>query len=135
MTKQLRDEFTFPVTVEFEDVDSYQIAHHSKYVLYLERARLRYFKSLNFKLDAGSTNAVLYHLDMQFKKVARLLDELTVSVFVESVDAYRLTLGYRIRKGDELMVRAKTVLAFIDSANKELVPIPPEYLERGGWTI
>ncbi len=39
-------EFSIPITVEFEDADSYKIAHHAKLVSYLERARVRYFSGL-----------------------------------------------------------------------------------------
>ena len=35
--------YSYPVTVEYEDVDSYDIVHHPKVLYYFERARVRFF--------------------------------------------------------------------------------------------
>ena len=124
MNNNSKDFFDIPVTVEFEDVDSYQIAHHAKMIAYLERARVRFFAKQRYDLRDTSIHPVLYHVEMKYKKTVKLLDELTVSVFVKSVEAYKLTLGYRIRRGDELVAKATTILAFVDGETKELVPVP-----------
>jgi acyl-CoA thioester hydrolase len=121
-------EFTFPVTVEFEDVDSYRIAHHVRFVLFLERARVHYFAELGFAFHDNEFNAVLYHLDVQYKKPAFLLDRLEVSVHVQSIDTYRLVLGYKVKRGDELIAKASTTLAFVETATKRLIPVPGVFL-------
>ena len=124
MNKNEKEQFKVPVTVEFEDVDSYGIAHHAKMFAYLERARLRYFAALDFELKETSVHPVMYHVEMKYKKTVKLLDELTVSVFIKSQEEFKITLGYRIRRGDELIAKASTTLAFVDRETKELVPVP-----------
>jgi len=120
-------QLSMPVTVEFEDVDSYRIAHHTKLVAYLERARVRFLAALGFDLQRDDVSIVIYSLDMQFKKTARFLDELAVSVAVESAGAFRLVLGYRITRGDDLIAKATTGLAFVEARTKEPIPVPPEF--------
>ena len=123
-------EYVHPITVEFEDVDAFRIVHHAKFVLFLERARLHLFADRGVDLEPGPVHPVLYRLEVEYKKPARLLDRLAVSVGIDSVDEYRLVLGYRVRKGAELIAKARTTLAFIDAATQDLVPVPPEFVER-----
>jgi acyl-CoA thioester hydrolase len=124
MKQKFKEPFEVPVTVEFEDVDSYKIAHHTKMVAYLERARVRFFAQQHYDLRDTSIHPVLYHVEMKYKKTVKLLDELIVSVSVKSQEDFKLTLGYRIRRGDELVAKATTTLAFVDGETKELVPVP-----------
>ncbi|HMD68102.1 MAG TPA: thioesterase family protein [Chitinivibrionales bacterium] len=123
-------EFSIPVTVEFEDVDSYKIAHHARLVSYLERARVRYFTTLGFDLAAADMTVVLYHLEMNFKKPAFFQDSLTVSVSLKSFDNYRMVLYYKIRRDKDLIARASTGLCFVDPKNKIMIPAPDEYVEK-----
>jgi len=118
---------TVPVTVEFEDVDAYGIAHHAKLVAYLERARVRFLTELGLDLARTDLHLVLYSLDVRFKRTAALLDALEVTVGVSSADAVRLVLGYEIRRGGLLVARATTGLAFVDGATKAVVPMPEEF--------
>lgn len=120
--------FTVPVTVEFEDVDSYKIAHHTKLVAYCERARIRFLSKLGLELYPDKMNIVLYSLNMRFKRPAQLMDTLDVSVFIESLDDYRLTLGYKIRRQSLLVATASTGIAFMDVETGMLVPAPEKYV-------
>jgi acyl-CoA thioester hydrolase len=128
--KSLTNEFSIPVTVEFEDVDSYRIAHHTKLVSYLERARVRYFSDLGFDLAAKDMTVVLYHLDMNFKKPAFFQDELTVTVSLSFFDNFRMMLLYKIRRGTDLIARAGTGLCFVDPGSKVMISAPDKYVDK-----
>jgi YbgC/YbaW family acyl-CoA thioester hydrolase len=119
--------YSLPITVEFEDVDSYRIAHHTKFVAYLERARVHFLTSLGLDLYNEGISIVLYSLEMRFKSPARLLDILTVQVSVESVDDFRLGLNYKIYKEKRILVRASTGIAFISDENQAIIPIPEKF--------
>jgi 4-hydroxybenzoyl-CoA thioesterase len=121
--------FSCPVTVEFEDVDSYGTAHHSRLVCYLERARLRFIRGLGLELAPGEVVPVLHELRVRFAKPVRLLDRLEVAVFVESVSDYRLELGYRIRRNEETVLRASTTIAFADLTAGTIVAAPQAYVD------
>ena len=119
-------ELTVPVTVEFEDVDAYGIAHHTKLVAYLERARVRFLAQLGFDLARTDVHLVLYELEARFQRTVALLDPLEVTVSVTSADAVKLVLGYRIRRAGQLVARGTTALAFVDGATRAVVPVPAE---------
>jgi acyl-CoA thioester hydrolase len=115
-----------PVTVEFEDVDSYGIAHHTQLLHYLERARLRLFSRLGV-LDSGVL-PVLHDLQVPFHRPAHLQDELVVRLEVEGGDAVRLRLRSQVRRGETLLLRARSVIAFWDPRASALAPVPPSVL-------
>ncbi len=121
-----KNEFSIPVVVEFEDVDTFQIAHHTKLVAYLERARLRFLYHLGFDIDGGKHGVVMYRLEMRFSQPARSMDSLTVSVFVKSVEQFQLYLGYTIRKDKKLVAKATTSIAFIDMKTQKLITVPED---------
>jgi acyl-CoA thioester hydrolase len=122
--------YTHPIIVEFEDVDSYKIAHHPKIIAYLERARVHFLKDVGLELHPEGLSIVLYSLDIRFKRPAFLLDCLNVSVFVKAIDSYRLELAYVIRRDKDLLVRATTGIAFMDSSSNLIIEAPSEYLEK-----
>jgi len=114
--------YSIPVTVEFEDVDGYRIAHHSRLIAFLERARVHLLADLG--VDLHETMVVLHELRVRFRKPARLLDRLDVSVAVETVDDLRVVLDQRIRKGAETIVFATCSLAFVDPVEGSVVGTP-----------
>lgn len=123
-------ELTLPVTVEFEDVDSFRIAHHTKLVAYLERARLRLLTSLGVELNGVSP--VVYELNVRFRKPARLMDALEVTVRVRDVDDFQVGLEYHIRRDGETLVKARSTIAFADLEEGTLTSMPEELLSAFG---
>jgi acyl-CoA thioester hydrolase len=130
MREKAKDELTIPVTVEFEEVDTYGIGHHARMIAYLERARLRYFLARGHSLEKSDVHPVLYHVEMQFKKPVELLDQLEVSVYLKRREEHRVILGYRVRRDGALVARASTTLAFVDARTKRLVPVPEQLFEK-----
>ncbi len=127
MHKDTKNYFESKVSVEFEDVDSYRIAHHTKLIAYLERARVRFLTQSNIDF-VDDINFVLYKLDLHFKKPAKLLDELTVRVYVKRLRAVGVTLGYEILRDNELIAKAFTELACVDPKSQMVSPLPKEYM-------
>lgn len=122
---------TVEVTVEFEDVDSYGIVHHSRLVCYLERARLRLLEALGLPLcPDGNTFPVMYELRTRFHRPAKLLDRLQVSVELADHDDFQIQLKYRIRRGDDLLVRASSAIAFWDQVRDKPASLPAELAGR-----
>ncbi len=130
MFDPIKKEYQFPVVVEFEDVDSYKIVHHTKFIAYLERVRVHFLTDLGLDLHPQNLSIVLFSLDVQFKKPAFLMNQLMVLVFLQSIDEFRFELGYKIRRGNELLLRAKSGIAFMDNLTNKIVPIPEMYLEK-----
>jgi acyl-CoA thioester hydrolase len=117
------------LTVEFEDVDSYHIAHHSKLIAYFERARVHYFNSKGIDLKNMQYGLVIYKIESRFIKPARFLDRLSVDVSGIKMNNYSVTIDQRIMRGPDLLVKASIVQAFVSTATGETVSIPDDFLQ------
>ncbi len=123
-----RKKFTIPVTVEFEDIDSYKIAHHTKMVAYLERARLRFLGELGFDIHPEGLSIVMYNLEVRFKATAKIMDQLTIETMIKEVDDYRINLFSRIMRENKILARATVGIAFMDQKSEQIIPIPEELM-------
>lgn len=123
-----RKKFTIPITVEFEDVDSYKIAHHTKMIAYLERARLRFLGELGFDIHPEGLSIVMYNLEVRFKATAKIMEQLTVETMIKDVDDYRIDLFSRIMRGEKILARATVGIAFMDQKSEQIVAIPDELM-------
>ncbi|MBN1309700.1 MAG: acyl-CoA thioesterase [Chitinispirillaceae bacterium] len=125
--------FTLPITVEFEDIDSYGIAHHTRIIDYFERARVHFLaETIGLDLYPHGMAIVLYGIDIRFTKAARLLDTLNARVYIRSMDEYRLNLGYKLLRGGEALARGSSGIAFMDTGSGRLIPAPDAYVEKIG---
>jgi acyl-CoA thioester hydrolase len=104
------------VTVAFDEVDMYGIVHHSKLLIYLERARIALFTQGGMTpggLEETGFGLVLVDATLRFKAPARFPDELVVETLCERVTAATIVLSYRILRGRDVILQATTRLAAI----------------------
>lgn len=120
--------FGHPVIVEFEDVDSYRIAHHSRLIAYLERARVHYFDAQGVGLKEQRYGMVVYRMDCRFIRPARLLDRLTTEVIAVKTAEYHLVMSQRISRGRDVIAKATVTHAFVSLETGETIPIPDSVL-------
>jgi acyl-CoA thioester hydrolase len=121
------NELTFPVTIEFEDVDSYRIVHHTRYIAFCERARVRLFEKIGYDFMREGIFPVIYDFKIRYVHTARLLDKLIVSTVCTEIEPHRFTLAYRIKNGDKLIVKAQSILTFIDEKSGTSTEIPSDF--------
>jgi YbgC/YbaW family acyl-CoA thioester hydrolase len=119
----------FSITVQFEEVDSYRIAHHTKLIAFVERARVDLFRQLGIEIDGVDYAIVLHALNVRFMAPARLLDSLLVQTRVVSADALRIILVSRIEKKSQLICKADCELAFADMHTGGVIPTPQAVLK------
>lgn len=78
-------EFSHPIRVYIEDTDSGGIVYYVNYLKFMERARTEFMRALGFSkaADSGSGQLMVVHsANIQYKKPARLDDELMVTAKV-----------------------------------------------------
>ena len=63
-------------------------------------------------------------MKLDFKKPARLLEELQVTSRVESVESCKIVLAERVMRGKDLILKARTELVFLDPADQLPLPVP-----------
>jgi acyl-CoA thioester hydrolase len=119
--------FKYPVTVEFEDVDSYGIAHHTKLIAYLERARVHFITSSKFDINSLPYGIVLVNMNIEFKIALTMLDKVDVELRVKKIENVRFEWDYKIIKEGKTAVKATIQQVTIDLATKRVIPIPDEF--------
>jgi acyl-CoA thioester hydrolase len=120
--------YHYPCTIEFEDIDSYSIAHHSKLINLLERARVHFFSDCKLSVNDGKLNLVMVSMEVKFLKPAKLLDNLTVELRIESLKSASLIWDYTIKEGDHILLNSKVKQASVDIKTMKPCRFAPEYV-------
>jgi acyl-CoA thioester hydrolase len=118
--------YIYNETVEFEDVDSYGIAHHTKIIAYFERARVHFFLENGFNINAFKYGLVLTKLSTEFKIPLLMMDKIEIKVTISRLEKFRFAWEYEIYKEDKLCVKAEIEQVMINTETKRLTPIPDE---------
>lgn len=125
---------SFRYRVYWEDTDAGGVVYHARYLQFLERARSDWLASLGvsqteLRRERGLVFAVT-HMEIDFRKPARLEDELAVSVRVQSVGRARMDFTQQIRRGDDLLIEASVRAACLDAERFAPARMPEEIQEK-----
>lgn len=120
--------FSFPIRVYWEDTDAGGVVYHASYVRFLERARTEWLRAQGVGQRAlrDSEDLVLVIRDMtlDFRKPARLDDELQVSVAMTGRRSASLLIAQEITRGGELLVAADVRVACLVASSFRPRPLP-----------
>jgi acyl-CoA thioester hydrolase len=122
--------YSFPVRVYFESTDAGGVVYHGEYFKFLERARTEWLRHLGFghqglARDHGMV-LVVTSMAIDFRKAARLDDNLAVSVRLESLGKVRCVFAQEIRRDDEVLVAARVTVASVAAESFKPVEIPAQ---------
>lgn len=109
--------YQYKTQVEFEDIDSYGIAHHSKLINYLERARVHFFNDQNLSVQDGELLLVLASMEIKFFKPVKILEEVTVHLSLDVLKSASLIWNYKITTSENTILEAKVKQASVDGNN------------------
>ncbi|MEM9192940.1 MAG: thioesterase family protein [Myxococcota bacterium] len=110
-----------PVRVGYVDTDQAQVVHHSKYLHYMEAARVEYLRSRGMvykavELDSheeGGFGLPVVEVTMKYRLPARFDDELRIETWVGKLARATLRFDYVVWRGDERLGHAKITLACV----------------------
>ena len=112
---------SFPVVVQFDEVDQYGIVHHARYWIYCERARVDLMGQIGMRaenLDGEHLGLVVVDAKIKYRTPSRFLDELVVEQGCRRIGASRTVLCYIVRRGSTVVAEAEMVLAFVDGTGR-----------------
>lgn len=118
--------YIYPVTVEFEDIDSYSIAHHTKIIAYLERARVHFFIDNNFDINSFQYGLIITNMHIQFKIPLLMMEKIEIILQIKKIDKIRFEWLYTIKKKDKTAVIATIEQVLINKETKKIIAIPDE---------
>ncbi|MFK7828151.1 MAG: tol-pal system-associated acyl-CoA thioesterase [Congregibacter sp.] len=126
-------EFCLPLRVYIEDTDAGGIVYYVNYLKYIERARTEFMRALGMHRGAVFNDELMFvvsNLSVDYRRPAKLDDELVATATLESVAGASLKLRQAVRKGDELLMQAQVSLACVNP--QALLPrrIPKDMLAK-----
>jgi acyl-CoA thioester hydrolase len=117
---------TYTDTVRFSDTDQMGHVNNSRFLVFLEDARLVFFNTL---MPGGFTGRglILARIEIDYlRPMVYGAGEVEVDVWVDSIGNRSFALGYRIRQGGELSARARSVMVGYDYGTGQSRPMEPE---------
>lgn len=111
-------EHRFALTVYFEDTDTAGVVYYANYLKFMERARSDMLRAVGIDqglmLRGDGSAYFVTHVDIRYRKPARLGDDLLVVSKVDRVRASSVDIHQRVMRGPELLSDATVTAAFLD---------------------
>lgn len=111
--------------VYYEDTDFSGVVYHARYLHFLERGRTDYLRllgveqgSLILEEDREGLVFVVHRMEIDFKAPARMDDILTILTSTEKAGGAKMILNQEIRRGDQLLIAARVIIAVINAAGR-----------------
>jgi len=120
----MHENFFYKLKVYYEDTDSGGVVYYANYLKFLERARseLIYSFGLSNKklLKEYDTLIIVKSCNIQYKKPAKLEDELEIDSKIKSFTKTSFTIDQTIKRKEEIISLAEIVLVTVDKSGKPI---------------
>ena len=118
----MHENFYHNVKVYYEDTDAGGVVYYANYLKYLERARTEALSTIGLsnsqiKNKFGAL-IVVKSCNIEYKKSAKLEDELKIRSFVKSVTKTSFLMNQFITNGETTIVEAQVRLVFVNDKGK-----------------
>ncbi|MBS0629163.1 MAG: acyl-CoA thioesterase [Verrucomicrobia bacterium] len=123
--------FHYPIRTRYSETGQDGIIHHSAYVVYLEVARVEFFKKMGLDINELEKEGMLcpvVDLSLKYQKPLYSLEDIVVEVTIGEVSKVKFSLNYRVMKGDACAATATVSHCIIDRSFKPIA-IPKKFLE------
>ena len=118
----MHENFYHTVKVYYEDTDAGGVVYYANYLKYLERARSEALSSiglsnLQIKEKYGAL-IIVKSCNIEYKKSARLEDELKIRSFIKSITKTSFFMNQFITKNEDEIVESQVHLVFVNEKGK-----------------
>lgn len=99
------------------------IIHHSSYVVYLEEARLEFFKTLGCDVNELEKKRIfcpVTDLSIKYLKPLFSLEDIQIQVALAEVSKVRFGLNYRLFRNGTCTAKATSVHCFVNASFKPM---------------
>jgi acyl-CoA thioester hydrolase len=123
----MHENFFHNVKVYYEDTDAGGVVYYANYLKYLERARTEALSTIglsNLQIkDKFGALIIVKSCNIEYKKSAKLEDELKIRSFIKSVSKTSFHMNQIITNGETTIVEAQVHLVFVNE-NSKPVKVP-----------
>jgi acyl-CoA thioester hydrolase len=102
--------------VRYQETDAQGRVHHANYLTYFEMGRVELLRAMGHsyrELEASGIMLVVAEMQVQYYLPACYDDELTLQTNVLRAKGARIEHGYRLTRGEDLLVTGKSTIACI----------------------
>lgn len=113
--------FRMKIKIYYEDTDAGGVVYYANYLRFMERARTEFLSESGIDVAEYHNKGYLFaviHVDINYKKPARLGETIEVTADVIEITNATITLKQQVFKGDILLVEAAVKLACINKDGK-----------------
>ena len=129
----MHDNFFYKLKVYYEDTDSGGVVYYANYLKFLERARTEALYSIGYSnqkiRDKFESLIIVKSCNIEYRKPARLEEELLVRSFVKSITKTSFFMNQIITKNKDIIAKAQVHLVFINNKGKP-IKIPDEIYSK-----
>ena len=120
--------FSWPVRVYWEDTDAGGVVYYANYLKFLERARTEWLRCAGLSQQALAKDpGIIFpvvNLRIQYKRPARLDDELLISCAARVRGATVINFAQRITAGAHTLAEADVQVACVDAGTFRPTRLP-----------
>ena len=116
-----------PLSVRWRDLDAFNHVNNSKFLSYLEEARLRWMVTLPGEWIDENVAPVVAAAHINYRRPIEWPNEIAVELFVERLGITSLTIGHRILNTNNdatLYADGNVVMVWIDKQGGQAAPLP-----------
>jgi acyl-CoA thioester hydrolase len=114
------------IQVRFNDTDALGHVSNIAFALYVEQARVEFFRSLGM----GRITLILAHLSQDFRQQIKFGDKVYVETKVSKVGNTSVTLLQTIVSNNDVAAEAKSVVVLFDYEAQKPKPITEDLREK-----
>lgn len=105
----------FSFRVRYEETDRMGIVYHSNYIVWFDMGRTEFLRALGYAYSDLEKEGVwlpIIEVGCTYKNPAKYDEEVTVETYIEELTRVKIRFGYKVYRGEELLVEGFTVQAF-----------------------
>jgi len=113
------------VSVRYAETDMMGVVYHGSYLPWLEVGRTALLKEHGMpyrELESDGFFLPVLEVGLRYLKPAKYDDTVVITTFLREKPTLRIRMDYELHRGDELLVTAFTMHAFIDRNGRPVRP-------------
>lgn len=116
---------TTHIRVRYAETDAMGITYHANYLPWLEMARVRLLDEIGLPyrdIEKMGVFMPVLEANLKYLRPSRFDDEVQVHLCIREKPGVKLRVDYEVRRGQEVLVQAYTVHAFMNAQGEAIRP-------------
>ena len=118
--------FRTPVSLRWSDLDAFNHVNNSRYLTFLEQARIEWFETLDEPWMDDHSAPVVASATLNYKRPIAYPAQVAVELFTDKLGTSSVVIGHRIVAADGTVhCDGQVVAVWVDRQTGKPTPLPP----------